>query len=175
MTAHSSVLACRIPWTEEPSGLQSTGSQSQTLLKQLHTHTHRDTYTKLFSSVHFSHLVVSDSFRPHGLQHARPPCPSSAPRVFYYYYTQKNYFVVYLKFTFNWVPCILSEEYFKNFIGVQLIYNIVFILGGQQNESVIYIYICSFFKILLPCKLLQSILSSSCAVQEVLISSEDFI
>ena len=27
MTTHSSVLAWRIPWTEEPCGLQSTGSQ----------------------------------------------------------------------------------------------------------------------------------------------------
>ena len=28
------------------------------------------------SSVQFSHLVVSNSLRPHGPQHARPPCPS---------------------------------------------------------------------------------------------------
>ena len=27
MTTHSSILACRIPWTEEPGGLQSIGSQ----------------------------------------------------------------------------------------------------------------------------------------------------
>ena len=27
-------------------------------------------------SVQFSHSVVSDSLRPHELQHARPPCPS---------------------------------------------------------------------------------------------------
>ena len=27
MATHSSILAWRIPWTEEPSGLQSTGSQ----------------------------------------------------------------------------------------------------------------------------------------------------
>ena len=27
MTAHSNILAWRIPWTEEPGGLQSTGSQ----------------------------------------------------------------------------------------------------------------------------------------------------
>ena len=27
MASHSRVLAWRIPWTEEPSGLQSTGSQ----------------------------------------------------------------------------------------------------------------------------------------------------
>ena len=29
----------------------------------------------------FSHSVVSDSFQPHELQHARPPCPSPTPRV----------------------------------------------------------------------------------------------
>ena len=29
----------------------------------------------------FNHPVVSDSFWPHGLQHARPPCPSPSPRV----------------------------------------------------------------------------------------------
>ena len=29
MTTHSNVLAWRIPWTEEPGGLQSVGSQSQ--------------------------------------------------------------------------------------------------------------------------------------------------
>ena len=32
-----------------------------------------------FSSVHFSHSVVSDFLWPHGLQHARPPCPSPTP------------------------------------------------------------------------------------------------
>ena len=34
-----------------------------------------------FSSVQFSCLVVSDSLRPHKLQHARPPCPSLTPGV----------------------------------------------------------------------------------------------
>ena len=29
-----------------------------------------------FSSVQFSHSVVSDSLRPHESQHTRPPCPS---------------------------------------------------------------------------------------------------
>ena len=32
-------------------------------------------------SVQFSHSVLSDSLRPHELQHARPPCPSSTPGV----------------------------------------------------------------------------------------------
>ena len=33
-------------------------------------------------SVQFSYSVVSDSLRPHGLQHARPPCPSPTARVY---------------------------------------------------------------------------------------------
>ena len=32
-----------------------------------------------FSSDQFSHSVVSDSLRPHGLQHTRLPCPSPTP------------------------------------------------------------------------------------------------
>ena len=32
-----------------------------------------------FSSVQFSRSVVSDSLRPHELQHTRPPCPSPTP------------------------------------------------------------------------------------------------
>ena len=37
-------------------------------------------YSK-FSSVQFSHSVMSDSLQPHESQHTRPPCPSSTPRV----------------------------------------------------------------------------------------------
>ena len=33
------------------------------------------------TSVQFSRSVVSNSLRPHGLQHARPPCPSPTPGV----------------------------------------------------------------------------------------------
>ena len=33
------------------------------------------------SSIQFSLSVLSDSLRPHGLQHARPPCPSPTPGV----------------------------------------------------------------------------------------------
>ena len=41
-----------------------------------YTHTHTHTY-----SVQFSRSVLSDSSQPHGLQHARPPCPSPTPGV----------------------------------------------------------------------------------------------
>ena len=33
-------------------------------------------------SVQFSHSVVSNSLWPHGLQYARPPCPSPTPRAY---------------------------------------------------------------------------------------------
>ena len=36
--------------------------------------------TRSFSSVQFSPSVMTDSLRPHGLQHARLPCPSPSPR-----------------------------------------------------------------------------------------------
>ena len=35
-----------------------------------------------FPRVQFSHSVVSDCWRPHGLQHMRLPCPSPTPRVY---------------------------------------------------------------------------------------------
>ena len=38
-------------------------------------------FTVMFSSVQFSHSVVSDSLQPHEPQHARPPCPSPTPGV----------------------------------------------------------------------------------------------
>ena len=39
-------------------------------------------YFSVVSSVQFSISVMSNSLRPHGLQHARPPCPSPTPRVY---------------------------------------------------------------------------------------------
>ena len=36
----------------------------------------------MMTPVQFSHSVISNSLRPHGLQLARPPCPSPTPRVY---------------------------------------------------------------------------------------------
>ena len=41
-----------------------------------------ETETANFSSFQFSRSVVSNSLRPHELQHPRPPCPSPTPRVY---------------------------------------------------------------------------------------------
>ena len=38
MSTHSSILAWRIPWTEEPDRLQSMGSQSRTQLERRSMH-----------------------------------------------------------------------------------------------------------------------------------------
>ena len=67
MATHSSILARKIPWTEEPGRLLSMGSQKS--------------WTWLSNLLLFSHQVVSDSLQPHGLQQARPSCPSLSPGV----------------------------------------------------------------------------------------------
>ena len=89
----SIVLASGVQWSESD------------IHTHTHTHTHIYTYThtlifrilfqyrstqttersslcfKIGPSVQFSRSVLSDSLRPHELQHARPPCPSQTPRV----------------------------------------------------------------------------------------------
>ena len=47
MATHSSILAWKIPWTEEPGGLQSMGSRSQT---QLSMYVHQDNSTEALMS-----------------------------------------------------------------------------------------------------------------------------
>ena len=94
IATHSSILAWRIPWTEEPGGATVYRvTENQTQLKRLRTDRRRcrrrevpgggfiDYSSQMLHSVQFSHSVVSDSLQPHGLQHVRPPCPSSTPRV----------------------------------------------------------------------------------------------
>ena len=39
-------------------------------------------FFQIIPLVQFSSSVMSDSFRSHGLQHSRPPCPSPTPRVY---------------------------------------------------------------------------------------------
>ena len=40
MATHSSILAWRIPWTEEPGGLQSIGFKESDTTEQLNIHIH---------------------------------------------------------------------------------------------------------------------------------------
>ena len=63
MATHSSILAWAIPRTEEPGGLWSMGSQSQTRLKQLSSSSNSRVFVHLGHSAHFGHLMRrADSF-----------------------------------------------------------------------------------------------------------------
>ena len=89
------ILAWRILRTEEPGGLQYM--RSQRVRHEWATNTFIFTLvlnrlpwrfsgkmnrSYIHISVQFSCSAVSDSLRLHGLQHARPPCPSPTPRVY---------------------------------------------------------------------------------------------
>ena len=61
MTPHSSILAWRIPWTEEPGGLHRGklspwDSKELDTTEQLNTHTHTHTHTHTLLSLKFSSL-----------------------------------------------------------------------------------------------------------------------
>ena len=49
MATHSSIFAWRIPWTEEPGRLQSTGLQESDTTECTHTHTHTHTHTDMIN------------------------------------------------------------------------------------------------------------------------------
>ena len=64
----------------------------------------------IFSSVQFSHSVMSDSLPPHELQHTRPPCPSPTPGVHSDYSAiKRNTFESVLMRWMNLEPIIQSE------------------------------------------------------------------
>ena len=79
---------CRIlQWPGTQLGFPSGKLAGKAKLSDLETEAPRDQLLVLGNSeglelkVQFSPSVVSDSLRPHELHHARPPCPSSSPRV----------------------------------------------------------------------------------------------
>ena len=107
MATHSSILAWRIPWMEEPGGLQSTGSQrvrhDWATSLSLYIHTHHLFFTPWWNCNtpalpahepcckqcrnNEGHVytcvcvtsVVPDSLRLRGLQPARLLCPGNPP------------------------------------------------------------------------------------------------
>ena len=74
MATHSSILAWKIPWTEEPGRLQFMWSQSDTaevtIVVQSLTWTQ---HTRLPLLLLFRFSAMSDSLQSHGLQQARLP------------------------------------------------------------------------------------------------------
>ena len=47
MATHSSIFAWKIPWTEEPGGLQSMGSQESDVTQRLNHDNYREVLRKL--------------------------------------------------------------------------------------------------------------------------------
>ena len=78
---HISLLT-RTKWGSEVPEQKVT--LNHTLLQHDNPHLHDsiNPFEGNIYSVQFSHSVMSDSLRPHGLQHARPPCPAPTPRVY---------------------------------------------------------------------------------------------
>ena len=74
---------CRAPSWQLPSSalVESHLYHSQWLSSLTGTYVNSGDGPVTFISVQFSRSVVSDSLRPHGPQHARPPCPSPTPGV----------------------------------------------------------------------------------------------
>ena len=78
MATQSSILAWKNPmdrgaWQAAVHGVERAGHDLATKPKKKRERNRA-------SSVQFSRSVMSDFLRPHGLQHARPPCPSPTPR-----------------------------------------------------------------------------------------------
>ena len=61
-----------IPFLKTLEGKDSYHTQWMLPMKEI-----QSTYVRCMGIVQFSHSVVSDSLRPHELQHARLPCPST--------------------------------------------------------------------------------------------------
>ena len=69
----------RVPWTARRS--------NQSILKEVSPEYSLERLMpklklQYFGSDQISRSVVSDSLQPHGLQHARPPCPSPTPGIY---------------------------------------------------------------------------------------------
>ena len=66
MATHSSILAWRIPWTEEPGKLQSMGSQRvghNLATEQLLNILKQQIFIVAFSSLYFYYLSIVDVFK----------------------------------------------------------------------------------------------------------------
>ena len=61
MATHSSILAWRIPWTEELGGLQSTGCKESDTAEQLHFHFHLIGFIEyiLKLGIYFRYFIIN--------------------------------------------------------------------------------------------------------------------
>ena len=117
LATHPSILAWRIIWTEEPGGLQSMGSESQTRLSartRAHTHTHTHT--------HISSLLgsLSESLR----------CPVLySCTTLWYYHLLKDFFLILHGSCYN----IVSALCFLIFFATRPVGSLFFYQGSNSR------------------------------------------
>ena len=117
LATHPSILAWRIIWTEEPGGLQSMGSESQTRLSartRAHTHTHTHT--------HISSLLgsLSESLR----------CPVLySCTTLWYYHLLKDFFLILHEICYN----IVSALCFLIFFATRPVGSLFFYQGSNSR------------------------------------------
>ena len=85
MATHSSILAWRIPWTEEPGRLQPMGSQRVwhdwlSYHTHMHTHTHTHTWVEFLSFLHALFLLAALCSMWDLSSQTRDPACASFPR-----------------------------------------------------------------------------------------------
>ena len=68
-------------WVTNTVKLQNNCKETGNFLGSKNLYLDVNECARMWSSVQFSHSVMSDSLRPHESQHARPPCPSPTPGV----------------------------------------------------------------------------------------------
>ena len=140
MATHSSILAWRIPWTEEPGGLQSTGSQRVDMTEQLHFH-----FT-------FKHVInVTNSYFYQSKSRRLSTCIRWQEK---WHSKVKEYLQKPAEREYDTVKPFFFILFFEIFMGIQLIYNVLLVLGIQQSESVIHI--STLLQVIFPYRLCHS-------------------
>ena len=71
------------------------------------------TFGENVDSVQFSCLVVSNSLQPHGMQHARVPCPSPTPRAYSNSYSL-SWWKIWSNRLILWCPLLLPPSIFPS-------------------------------------------------------------
>ena len=83
-------------------------------LKYMENEYNRLPEVKIYSCIQFSHSVMSGSLRPHGLQHARPSCPTPPPgghRVWYLDQKKKKNVITRRKYLLLFSHFIISDSF----------------------------------------------------------------
>ena len=96
--------------------------------------------------VHVSHSVVSDSLWPHGLQHARLPCPLLSPRVCSNSCPLNQWcHITFLSFIIPFSSCLQSFPALRSFPMSQLFSSGGQSIGTSASASVLPMNIQSWF------------------------------